>query len=141
PRLWKYLLKRYLQVFFLSLTGFISILLVTRFQHIARFASMGTSPWVLLKFISYQIPFILPLAIPISCLISALLLFQSLSRSHELTALRVAGLGIFPIAFPLFILSLFIAMGNFTLASELAPKCKNLSKSLAYQMTALNPLA
>ncbi|NGX59857.1 MAG: hypothetical protein KR126chlam3_01016 [Chlamydiae bacterium] len=140
PILWRYLLRSYFQVFSLCVTGFISVLLVTRFQSIARFAATGATKLYVFKFIFYQIPFILPLAIPISCLIAALLLFQKMSRSHELTALRVAGMGLTPIAFPLLACGAIIAMLNFTIVSELGPKCRGLSKGLAYQMTAINPL-
>ncbi|NGX37158.1 MAG: hypothetical protein K1000chlam2_00311 [Chlamydiae bacterium] len=140
PLLWRYLLRNYLQVFLLCVTGFISVLLVTRFQNIARFAATGAPKLYILKFILFQIPFILPLAIPISCLIAALLIFQKMSRSHELTALRVAGIGLAPIAFPLIVCGAIISMLNFTLVSEVAPKCRSLSKTLAYQMTVVNPL-
>lgn len=140
PILWRYLLRSYFQVFSLCVSGFIAVLLVTRFQDIARFAATGASIGYLLLFILYQIPFILPLAIPISCLIAALLLFQNLSRSHELTAMRAAGLGLTPLALPLILSAILLAFANFSLASELGPKCRAHSKSLAYAMTAANPL-
>lgn len=140
PILWRYLLRSYFQVFFLCVTGFIAVLLVTRFQDIARFAATGASLEYLLLFILFQIPFILPLAIPISCLISALLVFQGLSRSHELTAMRASGLGLTPLALPLILSAVLLSIFNFTVASEIGPKCRAHSKSLAYQMTASNPL-
>lgn len=140
PLLWRYLLRNYLQVFALCVTGFISVLLVTRFQNIARFAATGASKLYVLKFVLFQMPFVLPLAIPVSCLISSLLLFRRISSSHELTALRAAGIGLFPIAFPLLACGAVIAFLNFSVISELAPRCKGLSKGLAYQMTAINPL-
>jgi len=141
PLLWRYLLRKYLQVFFLSVTGFIAVLLVTRFQDIARFMASGAGNLHVLSFIAYQIPFILPLAIPISCLISAIILFQQLSRSGELTTLRSSGIGLSPIAFPLIVSGAIIASLNFACVSEVAPKCRALSKGLAYQMTAINPLS
>lgn len=140
PILWRYLLRSYFQVFSLCVTGFIAVLLVTRFQDIARFAATGASKGYLLLFILYQIPFILPLAIPISCLIAALLLFQNMSRAHELTAMRAAGLGIFPLALPIVLSAILLAFGNFMMASEIGPKCRAHSKSLAYAMTVANPL-
>jgi lipopolysaccharide export system permease protein len=114
--------------------------LVTRFQSIARFAATGASSLYVLKFIFYQIPFILPLAIPLSCLISALILFQKMSRSHELTAVRAAGLGLLPIAVPLLASSAIVSILNFSMISEVGPKCRGLSKGLAYEIAAINPL-
>lgn len=140
PLLWRYLLRNYFKVFLLCVTGFISVLLVTRFQTVARFAATGASKLYILKFVLYQIPFILPLAIPISCLIAAFLLFQKMSRSRELTSIRMAGLGILPITFPLIVCGAVVALLNFTVVSEVTPKCRALSKTLAYQMTASNPL-
>lgn len=140
PLLWSYLLRNYLKVFLLCVSGFISVLLVTRFQMVARFAATGASKLYILKFIVLQIPFVLPLAIPISCLIASFLLFQKMSRSRELTAIRMAGLGMMPIVFPLILCSSVIALLNFTVVSEVSPKCRALSKTIAYQMTAANPL-
>ena len=141
PILWRYLLRNYLQVFALNVAGFISILLVTRFQTIARFAAASSSKLSIFKFVLQQIPFILPLALPISCLIAALILFRRMSHSGELTALRISGLGILTISFPLITCGLLMGMLNFTIVSEIAPPCRALSKGLAYQMIALNPLS
>lgn len=141
PILWRYLIYNFFQVFGLSVCSFISILLVTRFQDIARFASTGAAYSYVSLFVFYQIPSILPLAIPISCLIASILLFQRLSRSHELTAFRSLGMGLFSVGFPLFIAGAALALLNFTIVSEIAPKCRALSKSLAYEMTAVNPLS
>ncbi|HSX03479.1 MAG TPA: LptF/LptG family permease [Rhabdochlamydiaceae bacterium] len=141
PIFWRYLLYHFFQVFSLSVCSFISILLVTRFQDIARFASTGAAKTFVCLFVCYQIPSILPMAIPISCLIASILLFQRLSKSHELTAFRSSGLGLFTIAFPLFFIGAILALLNFVIVSEIAPKCRALSKSLAYEMTATNPLS
>lgn len=140
PLLWRYLLRSYFQVFFLCVLGFISILLVTRFQEIAKFASASASLGSVILFTLYQIPYILPLAIPISCLISAILLFQKLSYTHELTAFRSCGLGLRPIAYPLVLAGAILSFANFTLSSEVAPYCRGLSKKLVYELVASNPL-
>lgn len=88
PILWRYLLKNYFQVFFLCVTGFISILLVTRVQEIARLAALNSQIDIIILFTLCQIPYILPIAIPISGLISAILLVQRLSHTQELSTLR-----------------------------------------------------
>lgn len=139
--MWRYLLQNYFQVLFFCVFSFIAVLLVTRFQEIARFAATGAPKAYLLLFILFQIPSILPLAIPISCLISSILLIQRLSRSFELTAMRASGLSLYSIIFPLLIGGALLSIANFTIASELSPKCHSLSKALAYQVTAGNPLS
>ena len=129
PLLWRYLLRGFFQTFVLSVSGFVGILLVTRFQNIARFASTGASFPLVIKFVLTQIPRILPLAIPISCLISSFLLFRRLSRSHELTALRVAGLSFITMCFPLILAGAVISLLNFTIVSEISPRCLSHSKT------------
>src|SRR4051812_38356814 len=101
PILWRYALQSYLRVFFLSVCTFITVLIVARFKEIARFTAL-TGDWSKTGlFIVYQIPSILPIAIPISALIASLLLFQRLSRTYELTALRASGLSLSTILTPL----------------------------------------
>jgi len=140
PLLWRYLLRSYFQVFFLCVSGFIAILLVTRFQDIAKFAAASSSIKSVSLFTLYQIPYILPLAVPISCLIAAMLLFQKLSHTHELTAFRACGLGLKPIVYPLIIAGSLLSFANFTVASEMAPYCRSLSRQLVYELVATNPL-
>lgn len=140
PIVWRYLLKSYFQVFGLCVTGFIAILLVTRFQEIARFATSGTGILPIFLFGLYQIPYILPIAIPVSCLIASMLLYQKLSHRHELTAFRSTGLGLYPIVFPLLLASAFLSLLNFSIVSEITPICRSLSRGLIYKVTSQNPL-
>ena len=140
PLAWRYLLRSYFQVFLLSVIGFIAVLLVTRFQDIAKFASASGSLSSVALYTLYQIPYILPLAVPISCLISAMILFQKLSNTHELTALRVCGMGLKAIATPLVLAGVILSFGNFVISSEVAPYCRGLSRQMIYELVAANPL-
>jgi lipopolysaccharide export system permease protein len=140
PILWRYLLKEVFRVLFLCMSAFVSLLLVSRSQDIARFASSGAPFKAVLLFALYQIPTILPLALPISCLIATLLLLQRLSHTHELTALRACGLNTRTVAYPLLLSGVLLSVLNFTVASELSPYCRILTKKLTYEVTAINPL-
>lgn len=140
PILWRYLLRNYFQVFFLCVSAFIGVLLVLRFQEIAKFATSSTPKLDIILFALFQIPYILPIAIPISCLIAGMLLFQKLSATHELTALRTCGLGIKQIMTPLLFSGFLLMLVNFTIASEIAPRCRGISKALIYNAASANPL-
>ena len=111
-----------------------------RMQEIARFAALGSSLSTLLWFILLQLPLILPLAIPISALISSTFLIGRLTHSHELTSLRAQGLCLKEILYPLSLISLFLALLNFIIASELTPTTRLKGRNLIYQATAHNPL-
>jgi lipopolysaccharide export system permease protein len=111
-----------------------------RFQEIARFAASGAPIVKVLFFMLLQVPYILPLAIPVSALIASLLLFQKLSHLHELTALRSSGLGLKPIIAPLLFAGVLLSAINFVITCELSPLSRGLTKSLIYEMAATNPL-
>jgi len=140
PILWRYILRNFFQVFLLCVGSFIGILLVMRFQEIARFAASGAPVFKVLLFMLLQIPYILPIAIPISCLIAAMLLFQKLSHLHELTALRTCGLGLKPIITPLLFTGVLLSAINFIISCELTPRSRGMTKTLIYEIAAANPL-
>lgn len=140
PIIWRYLLRSYFQILLLCVGSFLSVLIVLRFQEIARFATSGAPKLTVLLFSLLQMPYILPLAIPVSSLIAALLLFQRLSHTHELTALRTSGFGLRAIAAPLLLAGFLLTLVNFTITNELSPRCRSLSKHLIFETVAGNPL-
>jgi lipopolysaccharide export system permease protein len=140
PILWRYLLRSYFQILMLSVAAFVGVLIVMRFQEIARFATSGAAFYKVIGFGLLQIPYILPIALPTSCLISTLLLIQRLSHTHELTALRSCGVSLKNALTPLILASLFLSMINGLIASEVSPRCRALSKELVFGMATANPL-
>lgn len=140
PIYWRYLSKAYLKVFLLCTFGFISVLLITRLKEIAKFAALTLEVKNVLLYTLFQIPHILPIAIPISCLISSFLLLQKFSKTSELTALRASGLSLKKVIFPIVVFSLFISFINFFITSELTPYCRIHSKKIAHEEITLNPI-
>lgn len=140
PIFGRYLLKNYLNVLLLSVVSFITILLVSRLEEIAHFASLGAPLGCLFAFTLYQIPYILPIAIPISCLISAMILFQRLSQTHEITALRASGLSLKQIIAPILIAGAFLSLSTFYITSELATSSHLASRKMIHELTSVNPL-
>ncbi|MCH9627017.1 MAG: hypothetical protein S4CHLAM2_06510 [Chlamydiales bacterium] len=140
PLFGRYLLLHYLKVLLLSVLSFIAILLVSRLEDIAHFASLGAPTAYLTRFVLYQIPYILPIAIPISCLISSMILFQRLSQTHELTALRAGGFSLKQILAPILIAGAFLSLGNFYITSELATTSHLATRRMAHSLISVNPL-
>lgn len=138
--IWRYLLTHYIKVLSLSAIAFIAILLTSRLDDIAHFASLGAEGIYVLYFTLYQIPYILPIAIPISALISALLLIQRLSSSHELTALRASGLSLKAILAPLLIFAAYLSALNFYIVSEIATESHLVANTLKSELRQINPL-
>lgn len=139
PIVWRYLLRHYFQVFILCIASFIAALFVMRFKDIAEFATLNSDGVSILLFSLYQLPYVLPLAIPVSCMIASMLLMQKMSHSQELTALRAAGMSLTTLLYPLILAGLFLSLVNFTIVAEIGPHCRFKAKELSYQMTSNNP--
>lgn len=140
PIIWRYLLIEYFKVLFLSLIAFIAILLTTRLDEIAHFATLGSETRYIVLFILYQIPYILPIAIPISCLISTIILIQRLSLTQEITALRACGLSVRAILTPILLAAALIATLNFYIVSELATSAHLQTGLIKSELRSVNPL-
>ncbi len=115
-------------------------MIVARFKDIARFTALSGDFAKTGLFIVYQVPAILPIAIPISALIASLLLFQRLSRTYELTALRASGLSLTSILSPLLLMSLLFSFLNFSICADISPYCRREGKTLFFLETSQNPL-
>lgn len=139
PILWRYLLKQYLKVFLLTTTSFVLILFVTRFKEIAKMVALTPEPKYIFLFMLNIVPFILPIAIPIACLLSAILLYHKLSSSHELTAMRSCGCSLFTLTFPVLATATLLSFANFLVVSELTTHSQLYSKKLINDLISKNP--
>lgn len=140
PILWKHLLTQYLKVLFLSITAFIAVLVTTRLDEIAHFATLGSEGRYIFLFVLYQVPYVLPIALPISALISSILLVQGLSQSHELTAMRACGLALKDIFAPMLLTASLLAIFSFYVVSELATTSHLQTSLLKNELRSINPL-
>ncbi|MBT3393870.1 MAG: YjgP/YjgQ family permease [Waddliaceae bacterium] len=140
PILWRYLLGHYLKIFTLSIVAFIILLLVTRLDEVAQFATLGASFFDVIMFALFQLPYILPIAVPISCLIASIILFKNLSNTHELAALRAAGNSLKNIVAPIVIAGSILALGNFYIISELSTFSHLSTRRMKNEMKSVNPI-
>ncbi len=140
PIIWRYLITHFLKVLVFCVVAFIGILMTTRLDEIAHFATLSPEGYYILLFTLYQIPYILPIAIPISCLISSILLIQRLSRTYELTALRASGISLSAILTPILVIAALLSMANFYVISELSTHSHLSTSLLKNELRSINPL-
>lgn len=140
PIIWRHLLMQYSKVLLLCLLAFIALLLTTRLDEIAQFAALAPRVSTLLQFILFQIPYIVPIALPISGLISAFLLMQRLSQEHTITALRSCGMSLSNIITPLLFAAAFLSITNFYVTSEMATHAHLMKRFFKKELKAINPL-
>lgn len=140
PLIWRYLLIHYLRVLGLCVGAFIAILLTTRFDDIAHFACLGSNLIQIVEYVGRLLLYILPIAIPISALIAVVILFSRLSQTEELTAMRASGRSLSEILAPILLAAFALGVGNFIIASELAPPAHLSNSLIKNELRAVNPL-
>lgn len=140
PLLWRYLLSQYLKVFTLCVAAFVALLLTLRLNEIAYFATLGPAALKVLWFTLQQVPYVLPIAIPVSALISAVLLMQNLSQSKELTAMRSCCFSLRDILAPVLVAAMLLSTLNFYIISELSTTSHHTAGQLKNQLRSVNPL-
>jgi lipopolysaccharide export system permease protein len=140
PIIWRYLISQYIKVLCLATTAFMAVLFVTKLRQIAHLAALGGDGMHLFVFALYLIPYVLPFTLPIACLISAVLLFQRLSHTHELTAMRACGFSLRLITCPILLAGVTLSLVSFYVTSELATLSRLSGRQMRNEMTSLNPL-
>lgn len=100
-------------------------------------ASLG----IVAKFILNVLPFSLIYTLPWGFLVAVLLVFGRLSGSNELVSMRMAGVGLFRIARPVYVIGVILCIFSFWLNVSMAPRAKHTMKTVLYQAVKENPNA
>ncbi len=114
-------------------TFFITLLvLVMQFfwLYIDDFVGKGLSAGVILEFIWYQSAVLVPLALPLSVLLSSLMTFGNLGESFELVAIKSAGISLLRFMRPLFIVTFLICVVAFLFSNYIMPVANLKSRTL-----------
>lgn len=114
-------------------TFFITLLvLVMQFfwLYIDDFVGKGLGTNIIFEFILYQSAVLVPLALPLSVLLSSLMTFGNLGESFELVAIKSAGISLLRFMRPLLIVSLLISIVAFVFANYVIPVANLKSRTL-----------
>lgn len=115
PLLLRYIAREYLRVFWLSLGALVLIYVASEvFAKIGKFAQSDGEVAALVAYFALKIPRALYEMLPLAALMASVLTMTTLSRQHEIVALRACGVGLFKIAWPIVLVSLGLAAMAFT---------------------------
>jgi lipopolysaccharide export system permease protein len=118
----RYLCREFFALFFISLSTFLIIYLVIDFfGKIDKFLEARSPLHVAFSYFIYQIPFVLQQMIPLSTLISVMLMLGIMNKHNEILALKNSGLSLFNLASPLITISVLIGIGSFFLSESFVP--------------------
>lgn len=105
------------------------------------YLSMGMEGWFILKFFLASIPYILSFTIPMSSLISVLLLFSRLSMDGEVTAMKASGMTMWQIAYMPLVCSVVLSIFCMYLNMFAAPNSHFANRKMLFELGIETPLA
>lgn len=118
----RYLSREFLKALIFSLTAFVLIfILVDVFEKINIFIDTKAPYPLVFLFYLYQIPFIIILTLPVAMLLASMATISQMSRHHEIVAMKAAGLSVYRIFAPLFILGLAISFAVMIIGETIVP--------------------
>ncbi len=118
----RYISKRFLQILMFAILAFISIfIIVDLIENLDTFLDNQFPPHVVAEYYVHYIPFIIVLVLPVAMLLSALFSVGGMARQNEIVAMKAAGISLYRIFLPVFIISFFVSLFSMAVANTLVP--------------------
>ena len=138
----RYILKSFITTF---TTVFVILLLIfilqTVWLFIAELAGKDLDLILILKFLLYKMPSLVPLVLPLSVLLASIMTFGDLAENYEFAAMKSAGISLQRIMRVLTLFILFLSGSAFFFANNVIPyaeyKFINFRKSIAQMKPAM----
>ena len=138
----KYILKTFLITFtVVFVILFFIFILQTVWLLIAELAGKDLDFSMVIKFLLFSMPRLIPLVLPLSILLASIMSFGDLSENYELAAMKSAGISVQRALKPLTIFITFLSIAAFFFANNVIPyaeyKFINFRKNIAQAKPAL----
>jgi len=118
----KYLIRQFCFVLLFSLIAFwVIFLIVDLVENLDKFIDRHTTLLVVIKYYFFYTPYIVVLALPVAMLLSCLFSLGQMAKHNELTAMKSAGISLYRILFPLFVLSFLISLLTLIVGESVIP--------------------
>jgi lipopolysaccharide export system permease protein len=108
-------------------------------RYIDELVGKGLEFNVIAELLLYTSSSLVPMALPLSILMSSLMTFGNMGEFYELTAIKASGISLQRIMFPLFLLVIVISIGAFFFANEVLPYTNLKMRSLLYDVRKQRP--
>ena len=118
----RYILISYLKTFFSVFTILMFIfILQSIWLYISELAGRGLDLLIVLKFLWFVLPRLIPLVLPLTILVASLMVFGSLSENYEFAAMKSTGISLQRAMRSLTIFTLFLSVLVFFFANSIIP--------------------
>ncbi len=108
-------------------------------RYIDELVGKGLEFNVIAELLLYTSSSLVPMALPLSILMSSLMTFGNMGEFYELTAMKASGISLQRIMMPLIILVTFISIGAFFFANEVLPFTNLKMRALLYDVRNQRP--
>lgn len=127
----RYVLQKFLLPFVYSFVGFVAIWFIFDLSDNLQDFLTGKADFpTLLEYYQSQIPAILIISMPVSCLLALLYSLTAMSRSNEIISMLGAGVSVIRILMPLFGVGLVLVWATAYFNYESAPKADMIKKQM-----------
>jgi lipopolysaccharide export system permease protein len=138
--LWRYILKEHIGPFIFANCVIILVFLLNLvFRELGRILSRGLAFSLIMEFFFLNMAWIIALAVPMAVLISSLMAFGRLSGDNEIVAMKAGGVSILNIIFPVFIVSIFLAIFLIWFNNHVLPDFNHRARLLASDIARKRP--
>ena len=139
-RLYTFMLSRFLPRFLMTFCICLFIVIMQfLWRYIDELVGKGLSIDLIAELFFHAALSLLPLALPLSILLAALMTFGDLGEHIELTALKSSGISLTTIMKPIAILMAFVAIGAFFFMNNALPKSQVKMWTLLFSMRQTSP--
>ena len=129
----KLVLKAYLGPMVLTFFIVMFVLMMNIvWRYIDELVGKGLSAGIIIELMTYFMANMIPMGLPLSMLLAAIMTMGSLGENYELLAMKSAGMSLVRITKPLIILVGFIAVGSFFIGNALVPYANRKMYSIIY---------
>lgn len=127
----RYLFGRFLKNFLMSMTIFVFLYVIIDVLSNLSDILKNHPPLIkVAEFYLYSVPMILTQTAPVASLLATLFTLGGLNQSHEVIAMRAAGLSIGRIVRPLIVFGLFLSLAIFVMNETVTPYALKMSKEI-----------
>jgi len=99
----------------------------------------GLDTWIIVKLLSLTTATLVPMALPLAVLLSALMAYGNLAEHFEIVAIKSSGISLMKTLWPNLVLILFLSLGSFFFVNNVIPKAMLESKSLLWDVRQKKP--
>lgn len=131
----KLVLKAYLGPMVLTFFIVMFVLMMNIvWRYIDELVGKGLSAGIILELMTYFMANMIPLGLPLSMLLAAIMTMGNLGENYELLAMKSAGMSLMQITKPLIFVVGFVAIGSFFIGNDLVPYANKKVYSILYDI-------